>query len=120
MHDRETGPLNDALDREIEEMLAVDPSPAFESRLRARVVEGHLASASSRWWGTALRQGVAVAAVAVLAAVMWQVAAPRTGGTKDVLHTDAHPSVRANEVSVPVLRRQGGTDGIVPPLHPLR
>ena len=111
MHDRETGPLNEALDREIEQMLDVQPSPEYVARVRQRV-ESARPSRGCRW----RLQSAAVAAVAVLAAVMWQAVAPRTGGTKDVSHADAHPSVRANEVSVPVLRSPGGTDGIVPSL----
>jgi hypothetical protein len=97
MHDRETGPLNDALDREIEEMLAVDPSAAFESRVRARVAERHFASASWRWWGTAMRQGVAVAAVVLLAVAGWRLwdASERVGESQpsQVAGTELHPSV---------------------------
>jgi hypothetical protein len=73
MHDRETGPLNEALDREIERMLAVDPSAAFESRVRARMAERDLASASWRWWGAAMRRGIGVAAVVLLAVAGWRV-----------------------------------------------
>jgi hypothetical protein len=96
MHDRETRPLNEALDREIEEMLAVEPSAAFESRVRARVAERERAAASWHWWGAAMRQGVAVAAVVLLAVAGWRAwdASERVDESprSQVAGTELHPS----------------------------
>ncbi len=80
--------MNDeALEREIEAALGVDPSPEFLPRIRARVAnermqEGWFSSASWRWAGAA----AVVTAVAILA--VWTLSdpatAPRDARTVDV------------------------------------
>jgi hypothetical protein len=58
-----------ALDREIESLLAVDPSPEFVARIRARVADQPVASG---WrWQLPMAAAVAVTAI-VVAIVMWR------------------------------------------------
>ena len=61
---------NDALDREIRRLLAVDPSPSFEARVRARVAAEPAPNAwrAGRPWLT-LGTAAATAAVVLVAAV---------------------------------------------------
>jgi len=51
-----------ALDRELTELLAVQPSPEFAAKVRARIAQEPAASFAWRWW-----IGAAVAATAVVA-----------------------------------------------------
>jgi hypothetical protein len=65
---RRTGPTSDAsLDREIESVLAVEPSPEFVARVRARVAEEPEPGQWRVSWMFAAAGAVAVAIVAVLA-----------------------------------------------------
>ncbi len=66
---RHVDAVTDPLDREIESMLAVDPSPEFLARMRTRVAEEPGPSAW-RWGWTFAFAGVAVATM--VAVVVWQ------------------------------------------------
>jgi hypothetical protein len=59
-----------ALDRELQAMLGLDPSPEFVARVRARVADDP--SPASRWFGvwTIVASAVAVAAIAIVALVV--------------------------------------------------
>lgn len=65
---RHVDAVTDPLDREIESMLAVDPSPEFLARVRTRVAKEPNPSAWWRW--TFAFAGVAVATI--VAVVVWQ------------------------------------------------
>jgi hypothetical protein len=84
MDDRGNVPVNDrALDREIEAALAIDPSPAFVARLRARVAsEVGPASWRVRWELAAA--GVALAIVVVVAAIFRFDQIPTPGGEEGI------------------------------------
>jgi hypothetical protein len=68
----------DAFDRDIAALLAVEPSPEFQARIRARADE-HVVRAST-WWRRPLFEGVAAVAVVAIALVVgssWRETAQR-------------------------------------------
>jgi hypothetical protein len=69
MKDRGAPPLfdDDALDREIREALAVDPSPAFLPRVRQRISSDSAAPRHTRW---VLAMAAAIGAI-VIAVLIW-------------------------------------------------
>jgi hypothetical protein len=90
---RPADPLTDAsLDREIAALVAVEPSPEFLARVRARVAE---APAPRAWW-TRWEWGVAAAAVAMIAvAVVWRsqgTARPDAGDVPAQLAIEREPA----------------------------
>jgi hypothetical protein len=58
-----------ALDRELSELLAVDPSPEFAARVRTRIDQQPAAPFAWRWWLGAALVSAAVIAIAVAASV---------------------------------------------------
>jgi hypothetical protein len=56
-----------ALDRELSELLAVEPSPEFAARVRTRIEQQPAASFAWRWWLGAAVVGAAAIAIAVAA-----------------------------------------------------
>jgi hypothetical protein len=105
-----------ALDREIESMLAVDPSPEFAARVRARVGEGPV---PVQWWRH-WKLGVAGAVAVTAALVMWPERVQREEGPVParlaierpepsvvaVLSPPAEAQVARTELSEPVRRRE--------------
>lgn len=83
-----------ALEREIEAALAVDPSPQFVAKIRARVASE---PAPTSWWPLrwpVLATAAASAVVAVAVASMWQPSAPEQSATlsgADVVLTGPAP-----------------------------
>ncbi len=95
---RDPEPLDDtALDRALEGLVAVEPSPGFERRAFARAVEAH---AVSRPWAIVGRWLLVPAGVgiAIVAAVLLSNDAPR----------QVVPSVQVAERPQPVTPRAGG------------
>jgi hypothetical protein len=82
-----------ALDREIESMLAVDPSPEFAARVRARVGEGPV---PVQWWRH-WKPGVAAAVAVIAAFVMWPDRVQR-----EEAPVPARLAIERTEPSVPV------------------
>lgn len=73
MRDQHNDPLNDAVAREIEQALAVEPSPQFEARVRQRVAQAApRAEAGVGWWRPALWPTTAVIASTVIVIAGWQ------------------------------------------------
>jgi hypothetical protein len=91
-----------ALDREIEAALAVDPSPEFVAKVRARVASE---PAPSPWWQfrwPVLAAAAAAAAVGIVVALAWQPAAPEqtaTRGGADVVLSAPTPGLPAPQVT---------------------
>jgi hypothetical protein len=76
--------MNDAsLDREIESMLAVEPSPEFLARVRTRVAEE---PEPSRWRGAWMFATAGAVAVAIVAVMVWpsRESAPSSSAPTDV------------------------------------
>lgn len=83
-----------ALDRELTELLAVEPSPEFAARVRVRIDEQPAASFAWRWW---LGAAIAAAAVVVIAvAIIGQT--PRVQLSAPV-HTDVRLSPPVHPVA---------------------
>jgi hypothetical protein len=61
------------LDREIEALLVVEPSPQFTARARERVARVQM---QAPWHGSVLRVGAAAAATAVVVIGMWRMPTP--------------------------------------------
>lgn len=109
MHDSETGRLNDSLDREIEQMLAVQPSPEYVASVRQRVQSSSRPSSSWPWrW-----QSAGVAAVALLTVVLWHAVAPETERAGSVSHADADSSAMAGDTPAPARRGPDASEAIV-------
>jgi hypothetical protein len=71
MRDQQIDPLNDDLAREIEQVLAVEPSPEFQARVRQRLAhEAPLAPGG--WWRAFAIPAAALVVIVVGAVVGWQ------------------------------------------------
>jgi hypothetical protein len=87
-----------SLDREIEDLLAVDPSPEFLATVRQRIAAEPAPSPWRPWWQP-VAAGVGLAAV-VAAALLWRSAAPGApGDAKAIAPMVQRPSAPASETS---------------------
>ena len=78
-----------AIDREISQLLAVEPSPDFAAKVRVRIAAQPVASGAWRFW--------VMAAIPAAAAMLWLVATP------DYRARDVQPSSSAHgDVTLPV------------------
>jgi hypothetical protein len=93
--------MNDAaLDRDLERLLAVEPSPAFVAHVRTRIANEPLPSSRSFGW---LFAGGATAVAAASVAIAMFVAAPPRQVTPVRARLDSR-SIASASVAVPVLR----------------
>lgn len=91
-------PMSDAaLDRELQAILDVDPSPEFAARVRARIAEPR----RSAWWPPAFALGAVVAAAALLIAVVVLRSLPR--GTRSEIAPLAARALASATVETPDL-----------------
>ena len=86
--------MNDAsFDREIESLLAVEPSPEFVARVRARVAEE---PEPGRWWTSWTLAVAGAVAVVILAVIAWPSREPALSVTTTL------PTPRITEIIDPV------------------
>ena len=93
MRDQHNEPLNDDLTREIEQALAVEPSPEFQARVRQRVAEA-VPLAPRGWWSAVAIPAAALAVIVIGALVGWQLMQPGERG-------DAVPAVANDQREMP-------------------
>jgi hypothetical protein len=86
--------MNDAFDREIESLLAVEPSPEFVARVRARVAEE---PEPKRWWTSWTLAVAGAVAMAILAVIAWPSSEPSSSVTTTI------PAPRITEIVEPVM-----------------
>lgn len=102
------GALSDeTLEREIEAVLGVDPSPEFLSKVRARIAdermrEGWLSFGSWRWASV-------LAGVMVVASGLWFMRGPAV--TVNIAHNKAVPAVEPSPAGPPVVSAAPGQAG---------
>jgi hypothetical protein len=98
-----------AIDRELQAMLDVDPSPEFVARVRARVADE---PQRSTWWlSWKLATAVAISAVVVLA-IVGSRSRERSTGTATVVARSGAPAVpqgpsRVEDIAPPLARESG-------------
>lgn len=107
------GPVRDAtsdddlsLDRALQQMLSVQPSPEFAARVRMAVREEQPARRSSPWW--AFAGGAAIAAAVLVAALAW---------TIGMIQTPAPAADASVPQTVPpdTARRPAAAESVEPP-----
>jgi hypothetical protein len=77
MRNRQLESLNDALAREIEQALGVEPSPEFQARIRQRVAREPLLAADV-WWRSITMPAAALAVIVAAILAGWQLMQPDT------------------------------------------
>ena len=95
MRDQNLEPLNDALSHEIEQALAVEPSPEFHARVRARVSGS--SPAAGVWWRWRLAGAGGIAVLLVL----WLAIGGRDKGPGYVPGIESRPAPAAVVASAP-------------------
>jgi hypothetical protein len=113
MTNRDDAALTDAwLEEEIEQALAVEPSPEFLARVRTHIAIAPKASRWSRQWPLVVASLAAVV-LALAAVLMWQMTRSRL-----VVPPDVPAVVRATEPRVAPQSAPPVTPGVEPRRHP--
>jgi len=114
MNHEPTDPLNDpALEREIESLLAVDPSPEFVARVRTRIAQ-EPAPTAWRWSWSFVLAGAAAAVVLAVLVTSWMARVTPTGvpqqaAAREDVGLEAEPSLVRSQ---PATTREIGNGGV--------
>jgi len=99
MRDQHYEPLNDDLAREIEQALAVEPSPEFQARVRQRLAQ-EAPLAPGGWWRAFAIPAAALVVIVVGAVVGWQLVQRGERGDAAALVANDHRVVPPVAVGV--------------------